>query len=293
MEDLGSRQKFSTPLRPCEMGRVERVHQELQKLLGILLKEVVGDISEWSEALCVVEFLIDNTPASHGFTPRDLDRGWSLGLPLERELLRDVLQHEEVSEYARRVFGEFTKIRSAVVRHWDYASEARARLANKGKRKIQLEVGDKVMYRDPRSRSGGRTPWKKELTGPWQVISLEGNRLVLRLVAPTPPSSATSSSQREVHAHAEDVVLLPKTQDFDMDPEGPPEPVRFEESTEDGPRSLTDMRSKPQSEFTVTRRGRPYVIRLGDMMAYTNQVDRTPRSARLAELWRSLPVKAR
>ena len=75
---LGSRQKFSTPLRPCEMGRVERVHQELQKLLGILLKEVVGDISEWSEALCVVELLIDNTPASHGFTPRDLDRGWSL-----------------------------------------------------------------------------------------------------------------------------------------------------------------------------------------------------------------------
>ena len=136
---LGSRQKFSTPLRPCEMGRVERVHQELQKLLGILLKEVVGDISEWSEALCVVEFLIDNTPASHGFTPRDLDRGWSLGLPLERELLGDVLQHEEVSEYARRVFGEFTKIRSAVVRHWDYASEARARLANKGKRKIQLD----------------------------------------------------------------------------------------------------------------------------------------------------------
>ena len=199
-----------------------------------------------------------------------------------------MLQHEEVSEYARRVFGEFTKIRSAVVRHWDYASEARARLANKGKRKIQLEVGDKVMYRDPRSRSGGRTPWKKELTGPWQVISLEGNRLVLRLVAPTPPSSATSSSQREVHAHAEDVVLLPKTQDFDMDPEGPPEPVRFEESTEDGPRSLTDMRSKPQSEFTVTRSGRPYVIRLGDMMAYQSG----GQDAKICKVGRTVAVAA-
>ena len=39
---LGGRQKFSTPLRPCEMGRVERIHQEVQKLLGILLKEVMG-----------------------------------------------------------------------------------------------------------------------------------------------------------------------------------------------------------------------------------------------------------
>ena len=149
-------------------------------------------------------------------------------MPLERELLRDVLQHEEVSEYMLAGFS--VSLRRSIVSHWDYASEARARLANKGKKKIQLEVGDKVMYRDPRSRSGGRTPWKKELTGPWQVISLEGNRLLLRLVAPSPSSSATSSSPREVHAHAEDVVLLPKTQDFDMDPEGPPEPVRFEES---------------------------------------------------------------
>ena len=141
------------------------------------------------------------------------------------------------------------------------------------------------MYRDPRSRSGGRTPWKKELTGPWQVISLEGNRLVLRLVAPTPSSSAT---QREVHAHAEDVVLLPKTQEFDMDPEGPPEPVRFEESTEDGPRSLTDMRSKPQSEFTVSRRGRPYVIRLGDMMAYQSG----ERDAKVCKVGRTVAVAA-
>ena len=228
----------------------------------------MGDTSEWSEALCVVEFVIDNTPAAHGYTPRDLDRGWSLGLPLERELLRDVLQYEEVSEYARRVFGEYTRIRNAVVSHWNHASEARAKLANKCRRTLRLEVGDQVMYRDPRSRSGGRTPWKKELTGPWQVVSTEGNRLVLRLVAPLPSSSSPSSTPREVTAHAEDVILLPKSEDFDINPEGPPEPVKFEDSVADGPRSVTDLRSKPQSEFTITRRGRPYVLRLGDVMAY-------------------------
>ena len=30
---LGVRQKFSGPLRPCEMGRTERIHQEMHKVL--------------------------------------------------------------------------------------------------------------------------------------------------------------------------------------------------------------------------------------------------------------------
>ena len=64
------------------------------------------------------------------------------------------------------------------------------------------------------------------------------------------------------------MILLPKSEDFDINPEGPPEPVKFEDSVADGPRSVTDLRSKPQSEFTITRRGRPYVLRLGDVMAY-------------------------
>ena len=38
---IGASQWLSHPLRPCEMGANERVHQEVQKMLGIVVKDVV------------------------------------------------------------------------------------------------------------------------------------------------------------------------------------------------------------------------------------------------------------
>ena len=84
---VGIRQKFGTQWRPVEQAAVERCHQELQKLLGLLMQDVLKAFpTEWSELLPVVEFLIYNTPGPHGMTPRDLDRRWSAAHPLEKEL---------------------------------------------------------------------------------------------------------------------------------------------------------------------------------------------------------------
>ena len=48
------KQKFGTPFRPVEQAKVERVHQEKQKLLGIVLKDVLQAGQEyWGEALVV------------------------------------------------------------------------------------------------------------------------------------------------------------------------------------------------------------------------------------------------
>ena len=70
---LGSEWRFSAPLRPCEMGSNERVHQEVQKVLGAVVRHV-GSLDSWSEWLVVAEYIIDNTPGPHGYTPRDLER---------------------------------------------------------------------------------------------------------------------------------------------------------------------------------------------------------------------------
>ena len=52
---IGMGQKFGAPWRPMEQGRVERIHQELQKLLGILVLDVVRCWpAEWPELLPVV-----------------------------------------------------------------------------------------------------------------------------------------------------------------------------------------------------------------------------------------------
>ncbi len=68
-----------------EQGLVERCHQELQKLLGLLITDVVRSYpSEWTELLPVVEFMLYTMPGAHGYCPRDVDRRWSSALPLER-----------------------------------------------------------------------------------------------------------------------------------------------------------------------------------------------------------------
>ena len=69
------------------MGSNERVHQEVQKVLGGVVRQV-GSLDSWSEWLVVAEYIIDNTPGPHGYTPRDLERSWSLSLPLEEDVLR-------------------------------------------------------------------------------------------------------------------------------------------------------------------------------------------------------------
>ena len=42
---------------------------KLQKVLGALVRQV-GAIDAWSDWLVVVEYVIDNTPGSHGYTTR-------------------------------------------------------------------------------------------------------------------------------------------------------------------------------------------------------------------------------
>ena len=68
---------------------LESRHVEIQKVMGIQVKEVVQCFpNEVGELLHVVEFIVYNTPGPHGLTPRDIDRRWPLATPLEKELQR-------------------------------------------------------------------------------------------------------------------------------------------------------------------------------------------------------------
>jgi len=158
---LGLRHRFGTPWRPVEQGAVERVHQVAQQMLGVLVHDVLQMSPEhWTEALPVLEFVIYNTPGPHGYTPRDIDRRWSLATPLEKELQPfQVLDFEPISEYAKKLFYEYRKIRHKVISGYGEMSEKRAELANRFRKTRELQPGMKVVYRDPRAKAaGGRTP---------------------------------------------------------------------------------------------------------------------------------------
>ena len=84
---VGIRHRFGAPWRPVEQGGVKGCTKKMQTFLGILILDVVRTArSYWSELLVVVEFVLYTTPGPHGFTPRDTDRRWSVGSPLEKEL---------------------------------------------------------------------------------------------------------------------------------------------------------------------------------------------------------------
>ena len=205
---LGVRQKFSGPLRPCEMGRTERIHQEMQKVLGLLVHDVCRSRPhEWMELLGVVEYILDTTPGPSGFAPRDFERGWSLASPLERELIgKETLEFEPVEEATKKLFKAYREIRVKVL-GWQAASAAqRADRANRFRKVKVVEIGDLVVYRDPRLRSGGRTPWRKQLSEPMRITAKQGNRVELEPVV----ADLTQGRPRTLKdVHVEDLLLVP------------------------------------------------------------------------------------
>ena len=65
--------------------------------------------------LPVVEYLLYTTPGPHGYTPRDLDRQWSLATPLERELHHlEGYEFEPISEYARNLFRAYWALKVCI-----------------------------------------------------------------------------------------------------------------------------------------------------------------------------------
>ena len=81
---VGLNRRFGTPWRPMEQGLVEGAHKETQKIMGIMVKDVMQCFpNETGELQYVIEFVVYNTPGPHGLTPRDIDRRWSLATPLE------------------------------------------------------------------------------------------------------------------------------------------------------------------------------------------------------------------
>ena len=106
---IGVGRRFGTPWRPVEQGLVEGMHKQTQKILGMLVHDVFKCLpNEVGELIHVVEFIIYDTPGPHGYTPRDIDRRWSLSTLLERELQPFQIQESEpVSDNIRKLCKTF------------------------------------------------------------------------------------------------------------------------------------------------------------------------------------------
>ena len=73
-------------------------------------------------------------------------------------------------------------------------------MANRFRKNKKVEVGQKVVYRDPRAKAvGGRTAWKEPLSDPCVVEAVQGNKVALRC----------SDGVLIQDAHMEDIVVVP------------------------------------------------------------------------------------
>ena len=110
---IGIGRRFGTPWRPVEQGLVEGMHKTTQKIYGMLVHDIMQCLpSEFGELKHVVEFIIYNTPGAHGYTPRDIDRRWSLSTPLERDLQPfQVQEFEPLDDYLHSLFKTYRELK--------------------------------------------------------------------------------------------------------------------------------------------------------------------------------------
>ena len=126
---VGTGRRFGTPWRPMEQGLVESRHRETQKLMGMLVKDVMQCFpNETGELLHVVEFIVYVAPGPLGYSPRDIDKRWSLSVPIERDAQPFALNaFEPVSEYLTKLFGDYQQIKVRILGHLLRPGEDRAR----------------------------------------------------------------------------------------------------------------------------------------------------------------------
>ena len=161
-----------------EQDLVEVSHQETQRVMGILVKDVMKCFPyESGELLRVVEHVVYRTPGAHGYTPRDIDRRWSLASPLERALQPfTVSEMEPISEYVSKLYSNYRDIWVKVTSHMKDASQKRADLANRYRKDKDIAEGQRVLLRDPRLRKAGGRGWHKEPSAPGVIIEKHGNK---------------------------------------------------------------------------------------------------------------------
>ena len=200
---VGLSHRFNTPWRPMETGLVENKHKETQKIMGMLVKDIMQCFpNETGELLNVVEFIVYNTPGPHGYTPRDIDRRWSAATPLDKELQPfAVAQFEPVSELCKSLFRNYRQIKVRVLGWLKASREGRASNTNRFRKSKVVRAGDEVVLRDPRQRkAGGRTGYRQPYTEPALVEEVHGNKCTLK----------TRDGTTLENIHLEDCILVPE-----------------------------------------------------------------------------------
>ena len=151
---LGIRSHSGAPLTPRDHGLVERAILAVQQELMIILNAVIkGFPQEWGLCIPAVMYLLNGTPIQDtGITPRDLDKIWSGGTSVERDLNVFHTPTEDLSsDLLKETFRRYQELRSIVDRALTDVSTRRAEQEDRKRRPRDLQPGDIVYRKFPKA----------------------------------------------------------------------------------------------------------------------------------------------
>jgi hypothetical protein len=139
-KQLGTTLTMSTAYHPQTDGQTERANRTLEEMLRAYVNHHQSD---WDKHLSVLEFAANNAlQASTGYTPFYLNYGQEVAQPLDHALqqLRPT-NNPDADQRIRRLKEDLQRARSNI----ESAQKRQAKYVDKGRRDVQLSVGDQVL----------------------------------------------------------------------------------------------------------------------------------------------------
>lgn len=212
---MGTLLKFSTAFHPATDGQTERTIQTLEDMLRACALDFGGT---WEEKLPLVEFSYNNSyHASISMAPYEALYGRKCRSPLCWSDISEslVLGPEMIEETTKQV--------KVIQEHIKAAQDRQKSYADKNRRVLEFEVGEKVMLKVSPTKGVKRFGRKGKLSpryiGPYEILERIGET-AYRIALPTELSKVHNVfhvSQLRKYVHDPNHVLQPEVVPMDED----------------------------------------------------------------------------
>jgi len=163
---LGTKLAMSTAYHPQTDGQTERANRTLEDMLraNVSIRQ-----DDWDDYLIAAEIAINNTQqASSKYSPFFLNSGAHPRLPLS-------MQCKSANQSAEQMFESLRVALEQATKNLEQAQQRQAHFANKHRKEVELEIGDKVFLSTRDLHIRHRAPkLDPKFIGPYQITKRVG-----------------------------------------------------------------------------------------------------------------------
>ena len=184
-QQIGTKQKFSTPYYPETNGQVERLHRYIKERLTLISLDLgmnfVECSDDWDTYISFIQHSYNSTPnAMTKYSPNKIIFGRELKIASDR-INDNQMPSNLPSEYIRIMNNKRVIINNKVQRTQLKYDFIRSRSYNKGKYDpLKYGVGDLVLVNIERRFVGNKKKFTPVWIGPYEIIKIVDRMVVVR-----------------------------------------------------------------------------------------------------------------